>query len=41
LDRLDLGRPGLRVLANVTDIGGDVVLAVIAQQGLEGWSRRD
>jgi bifunctional non-homologous end joining protein LigD len=36
LDRLDLERPGLRVPANFTDIGGDVVLAAIAQQGLEG-----
>jgi bifunctional non-homologous end joining protein LigD len=36
LDRLDLERPGLRVPANFTDVTGDVVLAGIAQQGLEG-----
>ena len=36
LDRLDLERPGLRMPANFTDITGDVVLAAVAQQGLEG-----
>jgi bifunctional non-homologous end joining protein LigD len=36
LERLDLKRPGLRVPANFTEIGGDVVLAAIAKQGLEG-----
>ena len=36
LDRLDLERPGLRVPANFTDITGDLVMAAIAQQGLEG-----
>ena len=36
LDQLDLERPGLRVPANFTDVTGDVVLAAIAQQGLEG-----
>jgi len=36
LERLDLERPGLRVPANFIDIGGEVVLAAIAQQGLEG-----
>ena len=32
----DLERPGLRVPANFTDVAGEVVLAAIAQQGLEG-----
>ena len=36
LDRLGLERPGLRVPANFTDITGDVVMAAVAQQGLEG-----
>ena len=36
LDRLDLERPGLRVPANFTDITGDLVMAAVAQQGLEG-----
>jgi len=36
LDRLDLERPGLRVPVNFTDITGDLVMAAVAQQGLEG-----
>jgi bifunctional non-homologous end joining protein LigD len=36
LARLDIDRPGLRVPANFTDVAGHVVLAGIAQQGLEG-----
>ncbi len=36
LARLDFERPGLRVPANFTDVAGEVVLAGIAQQGLEG-----
>jgi bifunctional non-homologous end joining protein LigD len=36
LDQLGLERPGLRVPANFTDVAGEVVLAGIAQQGLEG-----
>ena len=36
LEQLDLEQPGLRVPANFTDVPGDVVLAAIAQQGLEG-----
>jgi len=33
---LDLEQPGLRVPANFTDISGELVLASVAQQGLEG-----
>ena len=36
LAHLDIERPALRVPANFTDVAGDVVLAGIAQQGLEG-----
>jgi len=36
LAHLDIERPGLRVPANFTDVAGEVVLAGIAQQGLEG-----
>src|SRR3954452_22864855 len=36
LTHLDIERPGLRVPANFTDVGGGVVLAAIAAQGLEG-----
>ncbi len=36
LDGLGLVRPGLAVPANFTDTAGDVVLAAVAQQGLEG-----
>ncbi|MGI5132933.1 non-homologous end-joining DNA ligase [Pseudonocardia sp. CA-107938] len=36
LTGLDLDRPGLRVPANFVDTSGEVVLAAVAQQGLEG-----
>lgn len=36
LNQLGLERPGLRVPANFTDVPGDVVLAAVGQQGLEG-----
>ena len=36
LDELALDRPGLRVPVNFTDITGDVVLAAVRQQSLEG-----
>ena len=40
LDRLDLERPGLLVPANFTGVGGDVVLAAVAQQTWRVWSRK-
>jgi bifunctional non-homologous end joining protein LigD len=36
LHRVGLERPGLRVTANFTGISGDLVMAAVAQQGLEG-----